>query len=80
MGVARRRVRRSGGAFAGIGLYSVAGLRDLTDPPSGYEGAERFPIDLTYNLGLRVETYVGGFVVAFSNLLGLLPAHGGDRK
>jgi outer membrane protein assembly factor BamA len=67
-------------AFGAIGLWGVASHRDLTSPPSGYEGAEKAPIDLTYNLGLRIETYVGGFVVAFSNLLGLLPAHGGERK
>lgn len=67
-------------AFAAAGLYGVAGRRDLTDPPSGYDGAATVPVDLTYNLGLRVETYVGGFVVAFSNLLGLLPARGSGRK
>lgn len=67
-------------AFAAAGLYGVAERGDLTSPPSGYEGAETVPIDLTYNLGLRVETYVGGFVVAFSNLLGLLPARGSGRK
>ena len=67
-------------AFATVGLWGVASHRDFTDPPSGYSGAQKLPIDLTYNLGLRVETYVGGFVVAFSNLLGLLPAHGGERK
>jgi len=66
--------------FAAAGLYGVASRAEFSDPPSGYEGAERVPIDLTYNLGLRFETYVGGFTVAFSNLLGLLPARGGDRK
>ncbi len=66
--------------FAGLGLYGVAGKRELTDPPSGYEGAERIPVDLSYNVGLRLETYVGGFTLAFSNLLGLLPARGGGRK
>ncbi|MBI4699804.1 MAG: BamA/TamA family outer membrane protein [Deltaproteobacteria bacterium] len=66
--------------FAATGLYAVATRRDLTQPPSGYEGAERVPVDLTYNLGLRVETYVGGFGLSFSNLLGLLPARGGGRK
>lgn len=63
-----------------FGLYGVAARRDFTDPPSGYEGFERVPIDLTFNLGLRIETYVGGFSFAFSNLIGLLPARGGDRK
>ncbi len=66
--------------FAGAGLYGVAARRDFTHPPSGYSGAELVPVDLTYNLGLRIETYVGGFNFAFSNLLGLLPARGGDRK
>jgi outer membrane protein assembly factor BamA len=66
--------------FAATGLWGVAGRRDFTRPPSGYDGAARIPVDLTYNLGLRVETYVGGFSLAFSNLLGLLPARGGGRK
>ena len=63
-----------------LGLFGVATRREFSDPPSGYEGFERVPIDLTYNLGLRIETYVGGFSFAFSNLLGLLPARGGGRK
>jgi outer membrane protein assembly factor BamA len=66
--------------FTGAGLYSVATKRELTDPASGYQGGELVPIDLTYNLGLRIETYVGGFSIAFSNLFGLLPAPGGGRK
>jgi len=66
--------------FGGLGLYGVATKRELTDPPSGYEGAEQIPVDLTYNLGLRLETYIGGFTLAFSNLLGLLPGRGGGRK
>lgn len=67
-------------AFGSVGLWGVAGQRELTDPPSGYEGARCVPIDFTYNLGVRLETNAGGFVVAFSNLLGMLPAHGGDRQ
>ena len=67
-------------AFAAAGLYGVAGRDELSRPPSGYSGFELVPIDLTYNLGLRFETYVGGFTLAFSNLLGLLPAGGGERK
>jgi outer membrane protein assembly factor BamA len=67
-------------SFVGAGLYGAATKRELDDPPSGYQGAERIPIDFTYNLGLRIETYVGGFSIAFSNLFGLLPAQGGGRK
>jgi outer membrane protein assembly factor BamA len=66
--------------FAAAGIYGVATSRELTDPPAGYEGFARAPIDLTYNLGLRVDTYVGGVTLAFSNLLGLLPARSGDRR
>lgn len=77
---------QGGGAIYGIdfftraGLYGVAAARDLTDPPTGYSGFSQAPLDITYNLGLRVETYVGGFSVAFSNLFGLLPGQGGARK
>jgi outer membrane protein assembly factor BamA len=66
--------------FGSTGIYLVCGRREITDPPTGYEGAELVPVDLTYNLGLRVETFIGGFSIAFSNLLGLLPARGGGRK
>ena len=66
--------------FGAAGLYAVASQRDFVAPPSGYAGAQLVPLDLSYNLGLRFETYVGGFSVAFSNLLGLLPAGSGGRK
>ena len=66
--------------FARAGVYGVATRREFTDPPTGYQGAARAPIDLTYNVGLRVDTSVGGITLAFSNLLGLLPARGGERK
>ena len=64
--------------FATVGIYAVAAARDFTDPPSGYQGLRRLPVDLTYNLGLRVDTSVGGATIAFSNLLGLFPARRGD--
>ncbi|MBK8252704.1 MAG: BamA/TamA family outer membrane protein [Polyangiaceae bacterium] len=66
--------------FGRTGIYCVASQREFTDPPSGYQGAARVPIDLTYNVGLRVDTSIGGITLAFSNLLGLLPARGGERK
>jgi outer membrane protein assembly factor BamA len=66
--------------FASAGVYGVATRRELTEPPRSYTGFARVPVDLTYNLGLRVDTSVGVATIAFSNLLGLLPAGGGDRK
>jgi outer membrane protein assembly factor BamA len=64
--------------FGNFGIYAVAAARDFTDPPSGYQGLRRLPVDLTYNLGLRIDTSVGGATIAFSNLLGLFPARRGD--
>jgi outer membrane protein insertion porin family len=62
--------------YGAAGLYGVASYRDLTDPPRGYHGLRRIPIDLTFNLGFRIETSAGGFNFAFSNLLGLVPVRG----
>lgn len=66
--------------FGRAGFYGVATRRELTDPPTGYEGGARVPIDLTYNVGLRVDTSVGGLTLAFSNLIGLLPTRGGNGR
>lgn len=60
-------------AFASAGLYAVGNHRDLTDPPAGYSGLARLPVDLTANLGFRMDTSAGGFVFAFSNVLGFIP-------
>jgi outer membrane protein assembly factor BamA len=62
--------------FGAAGVYGVASYRDLSDPPRGYNGIRRVPIDLTFNLGFRIDTSAGGFVFAFSNLLGLFPVRG----
>jgi outer membrane protein assembly factor BamA len=62
--------------FGAAGVYGVASYRDLTDPARGYNGFRRVPIDLTFNLGFRIDTSAGGFVFAFSNLLGLFPVRG----
>lgn len=64
--------------FASSGVYALATRRELEDPAPEFQGAAAFPVDLTYNLGLRVDTSVGGATIAFSNLLGLLPARGSD--
>ena len=66
--------------FGAAGLYGLATRREFTDAPTGYDGFARVPVDVTYNLGLRVDTAVGGVTLAFSNLLGLIPARRGARK
>jgi outer membrane protein insertion porin family len=62
--------------YGAVGLYGVATYRDLADPPRGYHGLRKVPVDLTFNLGFRIETSAGGFNFAFSNLLGLVPVRG----
>jgi hypothetical protein len=62
--------------FGAAGIYAVAAYRDLTDPPRGYQGLRKVPVDLTFNLGFRIDTSAGGFVFAFSNLIGLFPVRG----
>ena len=61
-------------AFVSLGLWGVATRRDFSDPPSGYTGFARIPVDLTYNLGFRFDTALGGATIALSNLIGLVPA------
>jgi outer membrane protein assembly factor BamA len=62
--------------FASMGIFGVAGTRDITSPPVGYEGLAKIPLDLTGNFGFRMDTSAGGFVFAFSNVLGFVPVHG----
>ena len=64
--------------FASTGLYALATRHELEDPAPAFDGLAAVPLDLTYNVGLRVDTSVGGATLAFSNLLGLLPARGSD--
>jgi outer membrane protein insertion porin family len=62
--------------FGSGGVYGVAGERDLTNPPTGYSGLALIPIDVTANVGFRMDTSAGGFVFAFSNVLGFIPVRG----
>jgi outer membrane protein assembly factor BamA len=62
--------------FASFGLYGLANEADFTDHPRGYTGLATWPIDLTFNAGLRMDTQAGGFVFGVSNLVGLIPVRG----
>ena len=61
-------------------MAKPAARRDLSDPPPGYSGLGRIPIDLSFNVGMRVDTSLGGLTLAFSNLLGFIPGRGGERQ
>ena len=62
--------------FASMGIYGVAGTREITSPPVGYSGLAQIPVDLTANFGFRMDTSAGGFVFAISNVLGFVPLRG----
>lgn len=59
--------------FGSAGVYGVASQRDIAHPPSGYSRLQLIPVDLTANLGFRMDTAAGGFAFAFSNVLGFIP-------
>jgi hypothetical protein len=62
--------------FGSLGLYGLANVQDFASPARGYTGFGRWPVDLTFNAGLRIETQAGGFVFGISNLVGLIPVRG----
>ena len=62
--------------FGTFGLYGLANDQDFLNPARGYTGFATWPIDLTFNAGLRIETQAGGFVFGVSNLIGLIPLRG----
>jgi outer membrane protein assembly factor BamA len=62
--------------FASFGLYGLATEQDFSNHPRGYTGFGTWPIDLTFNAGLRMDTQVGGFMFGVSNLVGLIPVRG----
>jgi outer membrane protein insertion porin family len=62
--------------FGSFGIYGLANPIDFVEPPTGYKGFGKIPLDLTFNAGLRVDTQVGGFVLGLANLIGLMPLRG----
>ena len=60
-------------AYLSFGVYALADARDLTLAIPGYEGLARVPIDLTFDIGLRLDTTIGAFQIGFSSLLGFVP-------
>jgi outer membrane protein insertion porin family len=65
--------------FGSAGLYGVANEVDLQHHARGYSGFSTVPIDITFNLGLQIETAAGGFTLGVSSFLGFLPVRGESR-
>jgi outer membrane protein assembly factor BamA len=59
--------------FLSSGLWSLIRREDLQRMPRLYTGASQIPIDLTANIGFRMDTAAGGLTFAFSNILGFIP-------
>jgi outer membrane protein assembly factor BamA len=62
--------------FSGLGFYGLANEQDFVEHARGYTGFSTWPIDFTFNAGLRIDTQAGGFVLGISNLVGLIPLRG----
>ena len=60
-----------GDAFAALGIFALTNPDDLRQP--GASLGQRIPADLTADLGLRLDTYIGIFTLSVANALGRLP-------
>jgi len=67
----RRGFVYGGDAFVAAGLVGVASVGDFQPP--GTSGFRSLPIDLTGDLGLRLDTYIGIFTISVANALSRLP-------
>lgn len=62
--------------FFSFGLFSLARARDLHLTGEGQQEKSPFPIDLTSNIGFRVDTVAGYFELSLANIMGLVPLKG----
>lgn len=67
----RHRIIYGGDAFAAFGAFALASLDDLRVRDRGL--THSLPIDLTADLGVRLDTAVGIFTISFGNTIGRLP-------
>ena len=67
----RHRLVYSGDFFVAFGAFGLADRNAFLTP--GASGLAAWPISLTGDLGLRLDTYIGVFTLSFANALGRLP-------
>ncbi|GAB4203030.1 MAG: hypothetical protein OHK0013_16840 [Sandaracinaceae bacterium] len=63
---------RSFWVYANSGVYLLGDVADFQRPIRGYSGIDLLPIDLTFDVGVRIDTSVGVFQIGFSTLLGFV--------
>ncbi len=66
--------------FGSFGAFALASPHEVTRPAPKYQGLAKIPLDLTGNLGFRIDTSLGGFTFTFSNVLGFLPVRQGEGR
>ncbi len=64
--------------FVGAGIFAIASKEDLRTDPKGYEGYKVVPMDLTFDLGVRIDTKIGVIIFSMSNLFRLIPNLGSE--
>lgn len=62
---------KGGDVFGLVGLYGLADPNDLRVAMPGYEGIARAPVDLTLDLGVRLDTQAGVFQLGLAKLFWL---------
>jgi outer membrane protein insertion porin family len=67
----RRKLVYRGDAFAAFGAFALGSIDDLRQRDVSFGRA--IPADLTADLGLRLDTYVGIFTFSIGNLIGRIP-------
>lgn len=65
--------------YGSLGFYAVANGEDFKRRARGYSAVQSVPFDLTFNLGLRVDTSVGGIQLGIANFLGFIPYRAGTQ-
>jgi hypothetical protein len=67
----RRGFLKGGDLFGLFGLYALADPDDLRVALPGYKGFGRAPLDLTFDIGVRLDTQAGVFRLGFAKLFWL---------
>ncbi len=62
--------------FFSFGLYTLARAKDLHISGEGRQQVSAFPLDLTADLGFRVDTVAGYFEFSLANMMALVPLKG----
>jgi hypothetical protein len=68
----RERGLREINLYTLVGLLALSNLRDPRAGVLGYSGASRYPMDLTFDFGVRFDTRVGVFQIGLSTVVGFI--------